>query len=148
MENKIKSFLVSFNGELENSNRYCNLQYSDDGFVKAISFPELHLFDDDNDDVHYVEELSLSRLVKTLSEVLAVGKAELSVKVNNFFTEKKKQLKEKFPKIKVSFIFLSSIKYITSVSGEYDEDKLIEALDVIKQDFEYIFEGCKLDVNI
>jgi len=73
MENKIKDFLISFNGELENTNKYCNLQYSDDGFVKAISFPEIHLFDDDNDSIEYVEELSLSRLVKTLSEVLKVA---------------------------------------------------------------------------
>lgn len=148
MKNKIEDFLMNFNTELENTNNYCNLQSSSDGFVQCISFPELHLFDDDSDSVEYAEELALSRLVKTLSEVLSVGKAKLSVKINEFFAEKKKEVKEKFPKVKMSFTFLSALEYSAFVSGEYDEKELEDILDVIKQDFEYIFEGCKLDVEI
>lgn len=148
MENKTIEFVRGFNSQLEEINRYCNLQLSSDGFVQAISFPEIVLFDDDNDNVEYVEELSLSRLVKTLGEVLEVANKELAYKADDFFAERKKQLKEKFPNAKISFNSDSKLTNSVFVSGEYDEVKLINALDVVKQDFEYIFEGCKLDVDI
>lgn len=148
MENKIKDFLITFNGELENSNRYCNLQYFDDGFVKGISLPKIHLFDDDNDSMEYVEELTLSRLVKTLNEVLKVAEQELSYKVNEFFTQKKKELKEKFPNAKVQFNFDKTLQYSTFASGDYIDEEMFDALDIVKQDFEYIFEGFKLDVDV
>ena len=144
----MKDFLVSFNVELEKTNRYCNLQYFDDGFVKGISIPEIHLFDDDNDNIDYVEELSLSRLVKTLNELLSVAETELSIKIDSFFDEKLRDLKEKFPKLKIKFNFLSITEYYIFVSGEYDEEELLKSLDVVKEDFEYVFEGCKLDTDI
>lgn len=148
MENKIKDFLIAFNGELENTDRYCNLQYFDDGFVKGISFPEIHLFDDDNDSTEYVEQLSLSRLVKILHEVLKIAEQDLSYKVDEFFTEKKKEAKEKFPNAKIDFKAHNDLEYYTLVYGNYDENMVELFLDVVKQDFEYVFEGLKLDVDI
>ncbi len=90
MENKTIEFVKGFNSQLENMNQYCNLEYVDNGFTKAIQLPKIFLFDDDNDSSEFVEQISLSRLVKTLGEVLAVGKAELANKVDEFFAEKKK----------------------------------------------------------
>ena len=148
MENKIKDFLLTFNTELENSNRYCNLQYFDNGYVEGISFPEIQLFDDDTDSTEYVEELTLSRLVKTLNGVLSVAEQELSYKVDKFFAQKKKELKEKFPNAKVKFNFDSILQYSTFTSGDYIDEEMFDALDVVKQDFEYIFEGLKLDVDV
>ncbi|MGL5717670.1 MAG: hypothetical protein ACRCX2_31955 [Paraclostridium sp.] len=150
MKNKIKDFLIAFNGELKNTNRYCNLQFFDDGFVQGISFPEIHLFDDDNDSTEYTEQLSLSRLVKTLNEVLKITEQKLSYKVDEFFTEKKKEVKEKFPNAKIDFIKHNNLEYYTLVYANYYEDMtvLFLDLDVIKQDFEYVFEGLKLDVSI
>lgn len=147
MKNKIREFLIGFNGELENSNRYCNLQSFDNGFVKGIVFPEIHLFDDDNDDTAYVEEMTLSRLVKTLGEVLEVANKELIDKVDDYFAEENKKLKEKFPNVKIKFRSHSILDHYVIATGVYDEDKLLDALDVIKQDFEYIFESLKLDIN-
>jgi len=94
MENKTIEFVRGFNSELETMNQYCNLEYVDNGFTKAIKLPKIFLFDDDNDSSEYVEERSLSRLVKTLGEVLAVGKIELANKVDEFFAERKKQKKK------------------------------------------------------
>ena len=148
MENKIKDFLITFNGELENSNRYCNLQYFDNGYVEGISFPEIQLFDDATDSTEYVEELTLSRLVKTLNGVLSVAEQELSYKVDKFFAQKKIELKEKFPNAKVKFNFDKTLQYSTFASGDYIDEEMFNALDVVKQDFEYIFEGLKLYVDV
>lgn len=148
MENKIQEFLKEFNTELENQNRYCNLQYFNNGFVQGISFPEIHLFDDDNDSTEYAEQLSLSRLVKTLSEVLKIANSGLSYHIEEFFKEKKKELKEKFPNAEVKFYGNGELLYNIFVSGDYDYDKMFDALDVVKEDFEYIFDGLKLNFNV
>lgn len=129
-------------------NQYCNLEYIDNGFTKAVQLPIIILFDDNNDSSEYVEQLSLSRLVKTLGEVLAVGKVELSNKVDEFFAERKKLMKEKFPHAKVKFTFLSALEYSTFVSGDYNDDAMEQFLDVLKEDFQYIFEGLTLDIEI
>lgn len=148
MNNKIKDFLMTFNGELENSNQYCNLQHFSDGFTEGICFPKIHLFDNDNNSIEYFEQLSLSRLVKTLNEVLKVAEEELSYRIEEFFAEKKKELKEKFPNLKIQFNLHNILNYYIFASGEYNEEKLYDALDIVKQDFEYIFEGLKLNIEI
>lgn len=147
MENKALEFVRGFNSDLEHINQYFNLQLCDDGFSKGIIFPEVCLFSDDNDSTDFMEELTLSRLVKTLDEVLVVAKRSLSDKIDAFFAEKIKEAKEKFTYIKLKFNG-RGLEYSVFVSGSYNEDILADFLDVVKEDFQYIFEGCKLDVEI
>jgi len=70
-------------------NQYCNLEYLNNGFIKAVKLPQIFLFDDDNDSSEFVEQLSLTRLVKTLGEILEVAEEQLDFKVEEFFAEKK-----------------------------------------------------------
>lgn len=147
MENKIVDFVREFNSQLEGVNQYCNLEYVDNGFVKAIKFPQIFLFDDDNENSEYIEERSLSHLVKTLNEVLEVAKEQLAFKVIEFFAENRKQVKEKFSDAKVHFTNKDSLKYTIFVSGNYNEDTMEDFLEDVKRDFEYIFEGLTLNIE-
>lgn len=42
---------------------------------------------------------------------------------------------------------IANCRWKISISGKYNEDIMGDFLDVMKEDFEYIFEGSKLDVE-
>ena len=147
MENKTEDFVRGFNAGLENLNQYCNLQLLNDGYSKGVAFPQIFLFSDDDDSAENVEQLVLSRLVKTLDKVLEVGKRELTDKMDEFFAEKIKEQKEKFPNAKIKFYGGYEDKSVIAL-GEYDENMMYDLLDVVKEDFEYIFDGLKLDIDL
>lgn len=143
----MEEFLRDFNSELENSNRYCNLQYFNNGFVEGIKLPEIHLFDDDNDSREYIEQLTLARLVKTLNEVLEVAKPKLDDKVTEFLMPHLNTLKKDFPEAKIKVNCYNPLCYTLSVSGKYDDDLMGTYLELIKENFDYAFEQVKLIIE-
>jgi len=147
MNNKIIEFVREFNTYLEKTNQYCNLTYGNDGFTQSVTFPQLILFDDDNNSSEFVKQLSLSSLAKTLSEVnIAVGEM-LGEEIGLFFAEKKKQMKEKFTEAKMNYSRGATCRWKVVISGQYNEDIMDDFMDVLREDFLYIFEGLKLDTE-
>ncbi len=69
----------------------------------------------------------------------------LAEEIDKFFAEKKLEMKEKFPKVKLKLSIVANCRWKASVSGEYAEEDMDVVMDVIKSDFEYIFEGLTLD---
>ena len=146
-ENKILEFVREFNTYLENTNQYCNLTYNDDGFTQYVTFPQLILFDDNNSSPEFVKQLSLVSLAKTLGEVnIAVGEM-LADEIDKFFARKKSEMKEKFTDAKMNYRRVANCRYKVVVSGKYNEDTMDSFMDVLKEDFEYIFEGLTLDTE-
>lgn len=145
--NKIVEFVREFNTYLEKTNQYCNLTYGNDGFTESVSFPQLIVFDDNNDSVEFVKQRSLSSLAKTLSEVnIAVGEM-LSDELDKFFTQKKTEMGEKFTLAKMSYMRVANCRWKVVVSGKYNEDIMEQFCEVLEEDFKYIFEGLTLDIE-
>lgn len=146
MENKILEFVREFNAGLEKSNYYNLLQYQTDGFNEGIIVPELYLWTDENA-TEYAKAFSLSQLVGQLSELMEIAQPMLADEVDKFFAKKKLEMIEKFDLAKMKNIRVANWKWKLSVSGKYNEEFMSDFLDVMKEDFEYIFEGSKLDVE-
>jgi len=146
-ENKIIEFVREFNTYLEKTNQYCNLTYGNDGFTESVTFPQLIVFDDNNDRIEFVKQRSLSSLAKTLSEVSIAVNEMLVDELDKFFREKKKDMKEKFTATKMSYARIANCRWKVSVSGQYNEGIMDDFMDVLKEDFQYIFEGLTLDTE-
>ena len=140
-ENKIIDFVREINGDLD----YNILEYVNTGYVEALKLPELIVFDDDNDSTEFFKQRSLSRLVKHLSLVLENTTPMLTDEIDKFFAQKKLELKEKFTNAKIKIGKIAGCRYKVIMSGTYNEDAMEQFIDVLAQDFEYIFEGYKMD---
>ena len=75
-ENKILDFVSSFNRSLGETDRYFQMEMIDNGTVTAISIPTVHIFDDENDSIEYVEEVALGIVVTLFSHVLKIAQKE------------------------------------------------------------------------
>lgn len=146
MEDKIIEFVREFNAGLENSNYYNLLQHVNNGFTEAISLPEIYLWTDDSSYEH-LKKKALSGLVIQLTELLEVASPLLGDEIDKFFAEKKKQMQEKFTYAKMKTFSIATCRWKCVISGEYNEDIMTDFMDVLKEDFEYIFEGLKLDTE-
>ena len=146
MENKILEFVRDFNAGLEKSNYYNLLQYQTDGFNEGIIVPELYLWTDENTTEH-AKAFSLSQLVGQLSELLEIAQPMLADEADRFFAKKRLEMIEKFDHAKMKDMRIAYCRWKISISGKYNEDIMADFLDVMKEDFEYIFEGSKLDVE-
>ena len=96
-ENKIIDFVREINGYVD----YTILDYVNTGYIEALKFPGLIVFDDDNDSTEFFKQRSLSRLVKHLSLVLENTTPMLTDEIDKFFAQKKLELKEKFTNAKI-----------------------------------------------
>ena len=54
-------------------------------------------------------------------------------------------MKEKFSHAKLKWEVKTGCIYIVVISGKYNDDVMNDFMDVLKEDFEYIFEGFKLE---
>lgn len=140
-ENKIIEFVREVNGDLS----YGILDYINTGYRECLRFPELFVFDDDNDGTEFFKQRSLSRLVKHLSSVLENTTPMLADEIDKFFAQKKLELKEKFTDAKIKIGKIAGCRYKIIMSGTYNEDDMAQFIDVLVEDFEYIFEGYTMD---
>ena len=140
-ENKIIDFVREINGYVD----YTILDYVNTGYIEALKFPGLIVFDDDNDGTEFFKQRSLSRLVKHLTLVLENTTPMLTDEIDKFFAQKKLELKEKFTNAKIKIGKIAGCRYKVIMSGTYNEDAMEQFIDVLVQDFEYIFEGYKMD---
>ena len=143
MGNKIIDFVREVNADLE----YSILEYLNNGYVEAITSPMLFVFDDDNDSKEFVRQRSLSRLTKHLSLVLETVSPLLADELDKFFAGKKKQMKEKFSFAKMNVSIKTACVYKVDILGEYNEDIMDDFMDVLQEDFKYIFEGFKIEAT-
>ncbi len=146
MENKILEFIREFNAGLEDSNYYNLLQHTNDGFNEGIILPEIGIFND-NDSYDHFKTIALSSLVRQLSEIQEVAGELLADEVDQYFAEKKKQLKEKFPDAKLKYQRLAVCRYKAVLSGSYNDDIMAEFAEVLEEDFKWMFSEFKLDVE-
>ena len=143
MGNKIIDFVREVNADLE----YSILEYLNNGYVEAITSPMLFVFDDDNDSKEFVRQRSLARFTKHLSLVLETVSPLLADELDKFFAGKKKQMKEKFSFAKMNVSIKTACVYKVDILGEYNEDIMDDFMDVLQEDFKYIFEGFKIEAT-
>lgn len=145
MENKIIEFIGEFNTKLEVLNQYNNLQYVTNGFYEAISLPEVAIFDDGNYTNEHFKKIALSHLLKVISDFGEVAGNMFADEIWDWEKETKIKVKDKFPNSKIKIERLGTLRYKIIISGGYSEEDMSDFVDVIAQDFQYMFDGCKLD---
>jgi hypothetical protein len=141
MENKILELVKEVNSDQEVS----IFDYVDNGFTKGVKLNSAFVFDDDNYSTEFVRQISLSKACKLLSEQLEHLSPMLGNELNLFFAEKDKKLKEIYPKARLKWNRKTLAVYTLYVSGAYEEEGIDCFMDVLKGDFEYIFDGFKLE---
>lgn len=148
MKNKAMEFVEEFNIELEKLNEDIAIQYVSNGFTEAILIPDLVLYDDNNYSSDYSKQIALSQLVKYASDLLEVANNKLNKEVDFYLAAEKVNILEKYPQTKVKITKKATMLWELYVSGEYKESKVLDDfMDGIKDDFEYIFTGCKLNME-
>lgn len=141
-------FVEEFNIELEKLNEDIAIQYVSNGFTEAILIPDLVLYDDNNYSSDYSKQIALSQLVKYASDLLEVANNKLNKEVDFYLAAEKVNILEKYPQTKVKITKKATMLWELYVSGEYKESKVLDDfMDGIKDDFEYIFTGCKLNME-
>lgn len=145
-ENKILEFVKEFNARLENSNEYNSIQYQNDGYQEGLLIPNIYLWSDD-EGLEYFRQRALSSLVRQLDLLQEVGSELLADEIDKFFAGKKKDLKEKFPDAKLKCSRIAICRYKITVFGKYSEDIMEQFGEGLREDFEYVFHGFKLDVE-
>lgn len=145
-ENKYIEFVREFNAGLENSNEYNNLQYQNDGYQEGLLIPNIYLWSDDEGS-EYFRQRALSSLVKQLNLLQEVGSEILADEIDKFFAEKKNNLKEKFTNAKLKYSRTAICRYKIIISGKYNEDIMEQFCEVLQEDFKYVFNGFKIDVE-
>ena len=85
--------------------------------------------------------------MKFLSDINTAVNEMLADEIDKFFVEKKKQIKEKFTTAKMSYSRVATCRWKVSVLGKYNEDAMDTFMDVLKEDFQYIFEDLTLDTE-
>jgi len=145
MENKTLEFVREFNTALGETDEYLCLNYNQDGFSESITFPKQILWDDNNDNEDFQKQHTLSRLYRILIHTEEVVQQFIVDEVDKFFAEKVRQSEEKFSNIKLNLDRQTKCLYKLSVEGNYNEDRMEEFVDIFKEDFQYLFEGFKLE---
>jgi hypothetical protein len=143
MNNKITNFVMEVNADLD----YTILDQVHNGFTEAIKLREFFVFDDDNDSTEFFRQLSLARTLKHISLVKEIIEPMLDEEVDKFFSEKVKNMREKFTDAKLKYHKTDSYRYNVSASGKYNEDIMEQFLEQVAKDFRYIFEGFIIDVE-
>lgn len=144
-ENRILEFVREFNAGLENSNEYNSLQYQNDGYQEGILLPNIYIWSDDEGS-EFFKQKALSSLVRQLELIQNTANDLLEVEISKFFAGKKKDIEEKFSNVKLSYTRKTILTYQVEVEGNYNEDIMEDFIDVLGEDFKYIFNGLKIDV--
>jgi len=143
MENKILEFVREFNAGLENSNEYNSLQYQNDGYQEGILLPNIYAWSSDEGEEHFRQK-ALSSLVRQLDLLQNVAKELLEVEITEFFAEKKKLIKEKFPQANLKYFKEATLEYSILISGLYNVELIEQFGETVEEDFQYLFEGLKI----
>jgi len=143
MENKILEFVREFNAGLENSNEYNSLQYQNDGYQEGILLPNIYAWSSDEGTEHFRQQ-ALSSLVRQLGLLQNVAKELLEVEISEFFAEKKKLMKEKFPQANLKYFKEATLEYSILISGLYNLELIEQFGETVEEDFQYLFEGLKI----
>jgi hypothetical protein len=143
MNNKIKDLI----NELNADNEICPISYKTNGYWEAISIDELHLWDDQNYNEEYVRQQVGANLLRISGELYERANEILVEEVGKYMDFWKSKIKEEFPQAKVSYFRQSPLRWKIVVSGEYDENKIDDIMDVFTEDFNYIFQYAKLEVE-
>jgi len=146
MENKILEFVREFNAGLENSNEYNSLQYQNDGYQEGVLLPQIYAWSDDEGTDHFRQK-ALSSLVRQLDLLQSVAKGLLEVEITKFFAEKENNIKEKFTNARLIIVGSLLTSYKVSASGQYNEDAMEQFLEVLEEDFKYVFPGIKIGIE-
>ena len=145
MENKIVEFVREFNGKLVDLEQYNQLEYVTDGFYKAVRLPTVGVSDYELPSEHH-RKIALSHLLKLVSDWGEVAGNMFSDEIWAWEKEVNKQLEQKFTtSAKMRVGRLGTLRYNLIISGKYCEESMDDFLSDIKRDFEYMFDGCKLD---
>lgn len=146
MNNKILEFVREFNSGLENSNEYNYLRYSVDGFTEALVLSDMYFWTDDSSS-EFVKQMTLSSLLKQIYDLQEVAEPMMAEEIDKFFAEKRKNAEKKFTYARFKYARIAKLRWKLEVSGTYNEDIMEQFLDVVKEDFQYIFQGCSLDIE-
>lgn len=148
MENKILEFVTEFNAGLEDSNEQNCLIFQDSGFWQSVMLRDIYVWDSENYSEHYFETQALCSLTRQFYEVLKVSNEMLVPKIRGFFNGQKTKIKEKFPEVKFLYARGGTIlDYVVTISGKYDEEKMEEFVEILREDFEFEFEGLKAEIK-
>ena len=145
MENNIVDFVREFNTELDVLNQYSNLEYTASGFYEGINLPQVNLVNDNDYSSEHFKKVALTQLLKVVSDWGEVAVNMFADEIWAWEKETIEQVIEKFPKSKVVVERLGTLRYKIILSGKYNKESMSDFIDVIVQDFEYMFYGCKLD---
>lgn len=141
MENKALDFVRNFNSDREED----LLGYISSGYSEGIVLSEIYLWDDNNHTTEHLETITLSRLYSQISELQEITNEKLAVEVDKFFARKTKELKEKFTYAKLKYLRIANCAYGVYISGAYNEDAMSDFMNILLEDFRYIFEGLKIE---
>lgn len=145
MKNHLLDFCKEFNKNLGNVKEDLELKCVDDGFSKSIKLPQQTIFDD-NYDMKYVVTTSLSRLLKTLSQLKDNTEKMLLEEIKMFIERRDIRFGENVDKRNLVVSKITDGGYKLTVSGDYDvQQKYI--IDGWEHDFQYLFEGLTLDIE-
>ncbi len=139
MENNILDLVREFNSDTNRPE--FSLQYTNDGFTQGVQFPQTWVFDDDNSSTEHARPKTLSNLLIMSSYINSRAREMIEAELQKFFLEKKKQLEEKFTDAKLKLVFNFNNSAEVFISGRYNEDIMFDFVDVMEEDFKYIFEG-------
>jgi hypothetical protein len=145
MENKVLEFITEFNTKLEEHNLYTNLLYVTDGNSEGIVTPEIVLWDDDNYSTEHIRKITLTSMLQVINNYNTLVEEMFSGEISAWEKAIEEQLKSKFELAKMKLKRTAVLRYKLIISGKYNEDFMEEFVDVVKEDFEYMFSGCKLD---
>ena len=145
MDNKMTEFIREFNGNLSELEQFNNLEYATNGFYEAISLPAVNLFDSENYTCDHFKKITLSNLLKVISDLGEVAGNMFADEIWAWEKETEIKIKEKFPNSKIKVKRLGTLRYKIILSGKYSEEGMSDFIEVVTQDFQYMFDGCKLD---
>jgi len=148
MENKIIEFIREFNSNLENSNGRVLLAHEDYGFQEGIVVPSLYLWDDQNCNIENFKTVSLSNLLKQISELEEVANNMLVEEIDKFFEEIKNKIDEKFTYARLKYERIAKLRWRLIISGTYNEDIMDDFIEVVAEDFKWKFDGLILDYEL
>jgi len=142
MENKILDLVMEVNSNQDET----ILEYVSTGYWEGVKLTDLYLWDDQNYSLDTIRQSVLSKLTHDLNKILNVIQPILKQELDLFFGEKIKRMEELFgTDIKLVVKNKTQTVYSAEVFGQYNEDVMDSFMDVLKEDFEYIFENFKLD---
>jgi len=97
MEDKALEFVSEFNANEEQT----FWELVNNGYITAVSLDNIYLFCEGSDPIDYVEEITLSNMVKKLQPLLNKASSMLNKKIGQHVEDFEKEIQRKFEGVKV-----------------------------------------------